>query len=190
MKILPLSVALLGGLISTHGEEPALQWNVKITSPIADGKPSPPAPPPVLPDFLVKSTVVREMEVVESPPMSGLPPVEGTITATVHLVEDPGLPDPIIPAPRIIDPAKSALFKERAANYAWPVHASVSATVYDRKRTLLKWSFYGNDKIGVNPRKNFTAWSNVDFSYIGHFSTYQVAQADGTVKKWFFVVNA
>ena len=156
----------------------------EILNRLPNGTPPPPSPKLVMPNFVVKSTVIREFDVIEPPPMSGLPPVMGRITATVHLVEDPGLPDPVIPVPRVMDPARMALLRERAAKYVWPVHATVSATVYDHRRTLLKWSFFGNAKTGENPRKNYIAWSNVDFSYFGNFSSYQIARADGSVKKY------
>ena len=128
--------------------------------------------------------MIRRFDVVEPEEMPELPPIRGTVTATVNLVEDPQLPMPVIPPPRVFDPAAMALFRERAAKYVWPQFASISATVYDHRRTLLKWSFYGNSKTGENLRKDYSAWSNVDFSYFCCFSSYQVAHADGAVKRY------
>jgi len=118
--------------------------------------------------------------------MSGLPPVTGTITRTVHLVDDPGLPDPPPPAatPPVMDPAKLALFRELAALYVPPQFVSLSVSVYDHKRSLLKWDSRGNSQTGENIWKQHSAWSNVDFSHFTCFSTYEVADSTGTARKY------
>jgi hypothetical protein len=151
---------------------------------IPDGTPSPPAPKPELPVFQVKNTVIRRFDVVEAPEMPELPPIRGTVTATVNLVENPHLPELVVPEAREPDPAALARFRELAVKYVFPQFASLSATVYDRKRTLLKWSFYGNAQTGESGRRQYSAWSNVDFSHFTCFSSYQVAQSDGTVRKY------
>ena len=149
---------------------------------ISDGTPSPPVPPPVLPDFKIKSTVVREMDVLEAPPLAGLPPVEGTITATVHLVEDPKLPDPppaLVPPidsmvpPRVIDRNLSE----------WSRSVFVSAMVYDHSRTLLRCHPTGNVK------KEIIAWSNLDFNHFSGFSKFEIKAADGTVRQYSLMVS-
>jgi hypothetical protein len=144
---------------------------------ISDGKPLPPAPPPVLPAFQLKSTVIREMHVVESPPMAGLPPVTGTITTTVHLVEDPGLPDPPPPPLPAANPPKDFLFSNRAKS-EWTRMVFVSATVYDHSHTLLRCRPNGN--VG----KEITVWSNLNFNHFGGFSTFEVKAADGGVRRY------
>ncbi len=145
---------------------------------ISDGTPSPPSPPPVLPDFVVKGTVVREMDVVEAPPMAGLPPVEGMITATVHVVEDPKLPDP--PPPPI--PTREAAWKPRTValgkDTEWTRWVFVSATVYDHSRTLLRCHPNGNVK------KEIRVWSNLDFNYFRGFSTFEAKAADGEIRRY------
>lgn len=158
---------------------------VSIPGEISDGKPSPPAPPPVLPDFKVKSTVAREMDVVEAPPMAGLPPVEGTITTTVHLVEDPRLPDPPPPLPPVApdDPAVLTRLAEMAENYRQTQLVFVSATVYDHSRTHLRCYPSGAAK------KEISAWSNLDFNHFGGFGTFEAKDADGTIRQYYLLMG-
>ena len=158
-------------------EEPILT-EATITGKIADGTPSPPSPPPVLPDFNVKSTVVREIDVVEAPPMSGLPLVEGTITVTAHLVEDPKLPDPPPPPVPSGNSRLNLRLQEPAENEEWSGFVFVSATVYDHSRTLLRCHPNGNVK------KEITVWSNLDFNHFSGFSTFEVKAADGKVRRY------
>ena len=82
---------------------------------------------------------MRLLDVVEPPPMTGLPPVTGTITQTVHLVEDPGLPDPPPPLPAlpVDDPAVLARMAEMQAKHRGIQIAFVSATVYDHSPPTL-----------------------------------------------------
>lgn len=145
---------------------------------ISDGTPSPPSPPPVLPTFKVRSTVVREMDVVESPPMSGLPPVAGTITATVHLVEDPKLPDP--PPPPVLpkDSPVNSRLADQGEEPEWSRWVFVSATVYDHSRTLLRCHPNGNRK------KEITVWSNLDFNHFCGFSSFEVKAATGGGRRY------
>jgi hypothetical protein len=145
---------------------------------ISDGTPSPPSPPPVLPEFKIKSTVVREMDVIEAPPMSGLPPVEGTITATVHLVEDPKLPDPPPPPVPADDSKVNFQFERPVAESEWSGFVFISATVYDHSRTLLRC--HPNGKV----KKEITVWSNLDFNYFTGFSTFEVKAADGKIRRY------
>lgn len=169
------------GLPATDQIEP----EALIPGKISDGQPSPPSPPPVLPDFVVKSTVVREMEVVEPPPMSGLPPVTGTITTTVHLVEDPKLPDPPPPLPPVAvdDPLVQARLAEMTEKYREIDILFLSATVYDHSRTQLRC--YPNG----NPRKEITVWSNLDFNHFCGFSSFEVKAADGGVRRYYLLMG-
>jgi hypothetical protein len=144
---------------------------------ISDGEPSPPAPLPVLPDFVVKSTVVREMDVVEAPPMSGLPLVEGTITVTAHLVEDPKLPDPP-PPPVPAEASGNSQLEKPEGESEWSGFVFVSATVYDHSRTLLRCHPNGNVK------KEITVWSNLDFNCFTGFSTFEVKATDGKIRRY------
>lgn len=147
---------------------------------ISDGTPSSPAPLPVLPEFVVKSTVVREMDVVEPPPMAGLPPVEGTITATVHLVEDPKLPDPVqLPPPAPTDgPPLESLLAESVAESESSGLVFVSATVYDHSRTLLRF------RLNSNAQKEVSVWSNLDFNHFAGFSNFEIKAADGGIRRY------
>ena len=72
--------------------------------------------------------------------MAGLPPVTGTITTTVQLVEDPGFTDPPPPLPAlpVTDPAVQARLAEMRLRTGVRQIAFVSATVYDHSRTFLK----------------------------------------------------
>lgn len=153
---------------------------------ISDGKPSPPAPEPVRPDFVVKSTVVKEIDVVEAPPMTGLPSVTGTITLTVHAVEDPKLPDPPpppVPAAAPDDPAVLARIAELRGKYRWPVMVNLSATVYDHSRTLFRYQPAGKG------RKQITGWSNIDFNCFCGFTNYQVKGTDGEIHEFGLVMG-
>ncbi len=176
MKSLPITLALLGGLLPLHGQQAVTPKLVaEIPGALSDGKASPPMPPPVLPDFKVESTVVREVDVVEAPPMSGLPPVTGTIIETVHLVEDPELPDPPPPPAPPVDSGAAVPLEVS------PEHSRclfLSATVYDHSRTLLRCSASGN------PRKEITVWSNLDFNLFSGFSTFSVTGSGGEVRAY------
>lgn len=168
---------------ATQQDSPIIE-QTKVLTKIPDGTPPPPSPKPVLPVFRVKNTMIRHFEVSESPEMPELPPIQGTISSTVRLVEDPRLPQPVIPPHREVDPAQKALFMERLAKYVWPVRATVTIHIYDRRRTEFRWSFWEKATTGESVRKQYIAWSNMDFTYFGHFCSYQVAQADGTAKKY------
>ncbi len=156
-----------GGVLNTE--------DTSIPGAISDGKPSLPAPPPVLPDFKIKSTVVRELDVVEPPPMSGLPPVTGTIMETVHLVEDPKLPDPLPPPAPPDDSGAKVHMEDRSDQ---PRYLFLSATVYDHSRTLLRCQTSGN------PGKEITAWSNLDFNCFSGFSTFSVKGNGGEIRSY------
>ncbi|MEI7955850.1 MAG: hypothetical protein WCJ66_11830 [Verrucomicrobiota bacterium] len=159
---------------------PAVSEETGVVGPISDGTPCPPAPPKPLPPFKAKSTVVRLIDVIEPPPMSGLPPVTGTITQTVHLVEDPGLADPPPPLPAlpITDPAVLARMAEFRAKYRETRLAFVSATVYDHARTFLRC--YPNG--GAD--KEVSGWSNLDFNHFSGFATFQVKGRDGEIRHY------
>ncbi len=178
MKLLLIHLAAFGTLLPNFAAaEPVSGKSAEIPGEISDGKPSPPAPPPVLPEFQVQSTVEREMYVVESPPMTGLPPVEGTIRTTVHQVEDPKLPDP--PPPPV--PLENSRENFRVADHGeseWSRLVFVSATVYDHSRTLLRCHPNGNVK------KEITVWSNLDFNHFSGFSSFEVTAADGKVRRY------
>lgn len=175
MKRLPYVLIFLTGMTFLPAEEVALTEDATIPGEISDGKASPPAPPPESPDFKVKSTVVRELDVVEPPPMSGLPPITGTITETVHLVEDPKLPDP---PPPPTPPLVSGTQIDLGERSEQPCSISLSATVYNHSRTLLRC------RTSENPEKEITAWSNLDFNCFSGFSNFTVTGAAGEVRAY------
>jgi len=150
---------------------------VFIPGPITDGTPpQPPPAPPGKPDFEVVESRTGRMDVVEPPPMHGLPPVTGTVNVTLNRVEDPKLPplpEPL-PAAAPTDPVVLAAIEEFRRNYKGTELLFISATVYDRSRTYLR--IYPN---GV-ARKEIAAWSNIDFNHFSGFSTFRVTREDGS----------
>jgi hypothetical protein len=173
MKLLSMSLALLGGLMSLLGEEIAAKWDVEISGPITDGTPSAPAPKLEPIDFKVMSSRTKRMDVTEAPEMPDLPPITGTINVTVQIVEDPNLPDPPAPLPALPpdDPAVVARLAELTEKYRGTELVFLSATVYDHNRTLLR--IYPNGRVG----DSVTAWSNLDFNHFCGFSIYRVKDA-------------
>lgn len=134
----------------------------------------------MLPEFVIKSETTRRLDVVKPPPMDGLPPVTGTITETVQVVEDPKLPEPPAPAlPKVsADPTVLGRLESlRAARQAIQV-VCVSATVYNHSRTLLTCNPGGESD------RKVTAWSNLDFSHFTGFGRYQVKGKDGVSKTY------
>ena len=180
MKFLTVSMALLGGVLSSHGEEVAPHWDVEIPVPIANGTPSKSVPKPEPINFEVLSTRTAQMTVTEAPEMIDLPPIKGTINVTVQLVKDPGLPDPPPPLPALppSDPAVLARLEELRKNYRVKEMVFLSATVYDHSRTLLR--IYPNGNIAGE----ISAWSYIDFNYFSGFSTFRVKESDGTFRDY------
>lgn len=186
MKLLPVFVPFLSLIVPLWGGEStnpvptAIAMETQITGSIADGKPGLSAPEPTRLDFKVKSTVVREMDVIEPPPMSGLPPIKGTITMTVHLVADPGLSDPPSPLPALPldDPTVQARLAQMRGKYRWTRMVYISATVYDHARTCFRYRPSGEGS------KEMVGWSNLDFNCFSGFATYQVKWTDGEIRQY------
>ena len=181
MKILPVSLALLSGLFPSSGQQDTTPaWDVEIPVPISDGTWAEPAPKPVPIDFRVLTSRTQRMQVTEAPEMSGLPLIKGTINVTVQMVEDPGLADPPAPLPALppSDPVVIARMKQLSENYHGTELVFLSATVFDRSRTLLR--IYPNGDV----KGEITAWSNIDFSHFSGFSMYRVNNADGTFRDY------
>lgn len=144
-----------------------------------------PPPPAKKPDFHIESTQVKLVDVVESPPMAGLPPVEGTITLKVHSVADPGLPEPVRAHPPreqapdfSNDPQVLEYLAELAEERQRNRFAFVSATVYDRARTRLTFRPSGEGATVV------TAWSNIDFNHFSGFGSFEAVDADGETRRY------
>jgi hypothetical protein len=174
-------VALLGLTLPLFAKEverfpQAGAQGVSIPCRISDGKPSEPSPPPEVPCFTVTESRSQRINVVESPPMPGLPPVTGTVSVTVKKVLDPallGLTSPL-PAARPEDPVVLARFKELQKSYRGTQMVFVSATTYGHSRTYLQ--VYPNGQVD----EQVAAWSNLDFHHFSGFSMYRVTEADGT----------
>ena len=113
--------------------------------------------------FTVQSTLTQQLQVEQAAEMAGLPPMKGTITATVQLVDDPGLVDPLPPLPALLpkDPAVIARMADFRQGDSGSELVFVSATVYDHSRTLLKCHLGGGDQ------KEISVWSNLDFNHFG-----------------------
>ena len=145
----------------------------------------PARPPAAKPDFQIQSTQVKLVDVVEAPPMAGLPPVEGTIQLKVHSVADPGLPEParsVASQPEQADFSDNPEFLERLAQLAEEQQqnrfAFVSATVYDRSRTRLTCHPSGDGHTAV------TAWSNIDFNHFRSIGRFEVSDADDKTRSY------
>lgn len=181
MKVLPLSFSLLVVSLPLYAQEnTAPPWDVEIPVPISDGTRAAPAPKPEPIDFKVLTSRTQRLQVTEAAEMSDLPPIKGTINVTVQTVADPGLPEPPAPLPALppSDPAVIARMKELRESYRGTELVFLSATVYDKSRTLLR--IYPNG----NVKGEITAWSNVDFTHFSGFSTFRVKNADGTFRDY------
>lgn len=136
-------------------------------------------------DFRILQIRTQRLHVVEAPPMPGLPPVEGTINFTMQVAADPGLVDP--PAqisPTLpIDSEYLAGIRQQRQNFRGSQLLLVSATVYDRSRTLLQ--IYPSGKV----KQRVTAWSNVDFNHFSGFSTFRVTQDDGSFMDFSLIMS-
>ena len=177
-RILYASFLIGAGFSGLNAQEVATKWDVEIPGPITDRTPSKPAPKPVPIEFKVLSTRTTRVDVTEAPEMHDLPPITGTISVTVQVVENPNLPDPPPPLPALPpnDPAVVARLAELAEKYRGTQLVFLSATVYNHNRTFLR--IYPNGRFG----DSVTAWSNLDFNHFSGFSTYRVKDAeDGTL---------
>lgn len=177
---LPSGEVDAGALTRLEVRTPPAGTVATIPAPIPDGSLPPPPPPIEKPDFQIESTQIKRVGVIEGPEMAGLPPVEGTITLTVHNVADPGLPDPPPPLPPqpITDPQVKERLAELTAKYQQTRYIFLSATVYDHKRTLLRCN--PNGAVG----REISAWSNLDFTHFCGFADFEATGADGEVRKY------
>ena len=153
-----------------------------LPEPVSVVAPPIPVPPAVKPDFQIESTQVKLIEVVEAPPMTGLPPVEGTMKLTVHTVTDPGLPEP---APPAVAPNPNPA----ETDATWPIElfeethiVSISATVYDRSRTLLVFHSIGGGK-------PVTAWSNIDFNHFCGLGSFEAKGVNGPTRNYHLMMG-
>lgn len=193
MKILPIHLVFVGLMVSAVGQDRAgsqakatdVEWRLEIPGLISDGKPAPPPPPPVMPDFSVEGSRTFRKDVVEAPPMPGLPAVEGRISVTVRKVIDPGLPELPKPLPPLqpTDPAVIARLAEYAGKYRGTELLFVSATVYDHSRTFLR--IYPNGRV----KDEVTAWSNLDMNHFSGWGSYRAIGPNGEIKEFMLLMG-
>lgn len=140
-------------------------------------------PPVEKPNFQIESTQVKLVEVVESPPMPGLPPIEGTIKLTVHSVANPNLPEPAPPAVNS-SPAQVESDATESVVAVQETHfISISATVYDRSRTLLVCQPMDGSSQPI------TVWSNIDFNDFSGVGTFEAKGADSQVRNYHLMMG-
>ena len=184
MKFSPLVLFFAGFCVPLQAQEkaptkptsePSGKWHVEISHEISDGKPAAPAPPAVAPEFQVKESRTIRKDVVESPPMPGLPPVQGRISMTVRKVVDPKLPPLPVALPSVFqdDPEMKARLEEFKEKYHRTELVFVSATVYDHSRTFLRILPNGQVEGEV------TAWSNIDFNHFAGVGSYRATSPEG-----------
>ena len=184
LKIFPIIAAIVcdQGLAQEIKTPPATTKAANQVT-IFDASKQIPPQPVVLPQFEVLRTQQRRVYINEGPPMTGLPAVEGEISIEVHEVVDPGLPalpEPSaevrdVPQPPVEQPY---LFGELLDSVANKQMVFISATVYDRSRTLLKCYLSGDSD------KKITAWSNLDFNYYSGMGTFAVTGAEGKTRHY------
>lgn len=185
MKQLAIFIPMLGlsGLVGAQEkagkEEEVRSEETSIQGPIADGTVPEPALKEPEPEFEVIRSTTKRVEVTESPELPGLPAPEGTINMTMQLVEDPGLPrleKPLLPQFDVNDPLVQERISAVREKFKETKILLISASVYDRRKTLLK--VYPN---GAGARE-VTVISNLDFNDFSGFATWQLkgVGADGT----------
>jgi hypothetical protein len=186
LKILPILAAFFSGQgFAQEVRTPPTTTVATLPEPISDVAPSEPSPPVKKPDFQIETTQVKLIDVVESPPLSGLPPVEGTMTLTVHSVADPGIPDPPKPTrPAVDDSQTMSELEPLNVNHREIGMVMLSATVYDHKRTLLQCNIYGG-----GGAKEITAWSNLDFNHFCGLGGFDVTAANGEVRNYLLMMS-
>lgn len=186
MKPYPIFAAtLVGGLVcgtplNGQVQTPPATIEAKFPEPVPQETPSEQPAPVEKPDFEIEATQVKLIDVVEAPPMTGLPPVEGTMTLTIHSVADPKLPVtaatevPSSPTTPVIEP-EGALPETHLLN--------VSATVYDQSRTLLQC------RSMEHPDQFITVWSNINFNHFCGVGNFESKGADGKLRGYHLMMG-
>jgi hypothetical protein len=133
----------------------------RLVVPPADGTPSPPAPPRVFPEFKVLSSKTQR--------------VEGR-NVTIQAVAKPDLPEPTKTTrtqrneEELAEYRQSAEFQELLAERRAEAAENrmdlilLSATVYDRDHTFLRWWHEG---------EAYSGYSNIPFTYLGGFAEFK-----------------
>lgn len=179
---LSLLVAILcGQSFAQEVQTPPTSTVAILPESLEPSAPSQPAPVQEQPDFQIESTQVKLIDVVEAPPMAGLPPVKGTMMLTIHGVADPKLPEnpsteiPLSPATRPALESEVTLAETHFIN--------VSATVYDQSRTLLQCQSMEHLDQAI------TVWSNVNFNHFCGVGNFESKGADGKLRSYHLMMG-
>lgn len=188
MKVYPiLAATLVGGFVGTSlkGQvlTPPSNIEAKISEPVPQETPTEPPAPVEKPDFEIESTQVKLIDVVEAPPMAGLPPVEGTMTLTIHSVADPKLSESPAPEIPISNIDTTDYSNESKPELPESHFVNVSATVYDQSRTLLSCQSI------EHPDKSITVWSNVNFNHFCGVGNFESKGADGKLRGYHLMMS-
>lgn len=170
--------------IAAYAQETTPKWDVSLPDPIVADTPVEPIEKPAqTPSRIISSHTVQK-QVTEAAPMDGVPAVTGTINVTMEVAEavDLPIPQPLPPVPPT-DPAVQAQLQELRQTYRESKIVFLSASVYDKSRTLLR--IYPNGGVA----DEVSAWSNLDFNYFRNFSTYQVNHADGSTQEFYLLMG-
>lgn len=175
-----LAALLCGQSFAQEVQTPPASTVAVIPESLEPGAPTAPAPVQEKPDFDIESTQIKLIEVVEAPPMPGLPPVEGTMTLIIHSVADPGIPDPTPPATLPQNPSTEENPPEIQETILESHLAIISATVYDNSRTLLTFNTEGGA---------VTVWSNVNFNHFSGIGNFEATGADGKMRSYSLIMS-
>jgi hypothetical protein len=181
-SIAPAILCCIG--VSAYAQETTPKWDVSLPEPAAVETPAEPIEKPVpAPARIISSNTVQK-QVTEPAPMNGVPAVTGKINVTMEVAEAVDLPIPQ-PLPPVLptDPAVQATLQEFRETHEETKLVFLSASVYDKSRTLLRISPNGGAGDEV------TAWSNLDFNYFRNFSTYCVHNADGATQEFYLLMG-
>jgi hypothetical protein len=129
------------------------------------------------PTFEAITSRSQRIYVEESPPMPGLPPVAGMVTLKVETVKDPMLPAPVPAA--VPSTSKRVAPSLEEDSYI----CFVSATVYDKSRTLLKF------RLGSIDSPEVTAWSNIDFNHLRGLSGFEAKGTSAKPRSYAFLLG-
>ena len=181
---IPLSFVVLGAAVAggqSQAEAPpeGAVWDVSLPVPVTHVEPVESIEPLVLTFPEVISSHTSGQFVTEASPELGLPPVAGTINVTVQVVAPPDLPEPGPPLAALPPdaPAVQARIGDLRGRYQATELYFVSAIVYDHSRTFIR--VYPNG----HADKVVSAWSNLDFNVFNGWSTYRIANGDGTFRE-------
>jgi hypothetical protein len=169
MKTNHLILVVLCGLISSGGSDQAPVTAARITSPIADGTPPPPAPEK--PKFVVRPQKVLSRETH----------FEGGRKITLQKITPIELPPPPeAVVPREVTPAMRELMAQYRAQHARKTIVPLSAIIYrsarSAPRTLVTYSPQPDRPLDGKPAipvPSVTFWSSADFALLLGFADFK-----------------